>query len=74
MTDELEIKQNNSIFESIKHKDEQGEFWYARELGEALEYGTWDGFMPVITRAKIAISKTGAPIETIFEMCRKWFL
>ena len=66
MASELKIKQSDSIFESIKHEDKQGEFWYARELGEALEYGTWDGFMPVITRAKIAISKTGAPVENHF--------
>ncbi|QHU90449.1 DNA damage-inducible protein D [Candidatus Saccharibacteria bacterium oral taxon 488] len=66
MTSELKIRQSDSIFESIKHEDKQGEFWYARELGEALEYGTWDGFMPVITRARIAISKTGAPVENHF--------
>ena len=66
MASELKIKQSDSIFESIKHEDKQGEFWYARELGEALEYGAWDGFIPVITRAKIAISKTGVPVENHF--------
>ena len=27
-----EIKLQENIFESIKHEDEFGEFWYAREL------------------------------------------
>ena len=44
MASELKIKQSDSIFESIKHEAKQGEFWYDRELGEALEYGAWDGF------------------------------
>ena len=37
---ELEI--NNSIFESIKHIDENdNEYWFARELMTALKYNKW---------------------------------
>lgn len=33
----IENKYTNSIFENIKHTDEQGnEFWYARELQKVL--------------------------------------
>ena len=47
---ELEI--NESIFESIKHTDEDGnEFWYARELMVVLEYKRWDKFNNVIANA-----------------------
>lgn len=44
---------NNTIFESIKHTDENGnEYWYARELMVVLEYGQWRNFKKVIDKAK----------------------
>ena len=50
---ELEI--NNSIFESIKHVDEDGnEYWFARELQIALEYKEWRKFNNIIEKAKKA--------------------
>lgn len=73
MASELKIKQSDSIFESIKHEDKQGEFWYARELQGVLEYAKWDSFRKVVERAKIALHTTGVPIETIFPMWEKWF-
>ena len=46
---------NNKTFENIKHTDEYGkEFWYARELMNALEYSKWGNFEKVIEKAKIA--------------------
>lgn len=46
-------KYNNSIFESIKHIDEDGnEYWEARELQKVLEYKEWRKFEGVITKAK----------------------
>ena len=48
---ELEI--NNSVFENIKHIDEEGnEYWLARELQVALEYRQWRRFESVINKAK----------------------
>ena len=39
------IEYNEKIFENIKHIDEfEKEFWYARELMEALEYTKWRNF------------------------------
>ena len=50
---ELDI--NNSIFESIKHIDEnKNEYWLARELQKSLEYTQWRRFEDVIIKAKIS--------------------
>ena len=50
-----DIEINNSVFEIIKHIDEEGcEFWYARELQKVLEYTQWRKFDEVIDRAKSA--------------------
>lgn len=50
-----EDEQNNyteTLFEAIKHTNEYGnEFWYARELQEALEYTEWRNFSKVIDKA-----------------------
>ena len=54
-TPEEETQYTESLFESIKHIDENGdEFWYARELQVALEYKEWRNFSKVIDRAIIA--------------------
>ncbi len=46
---------NNSLFENIKHIDEEGkEYWLARELQNILEYKRWDKFKKVIDSASIA--------------------
>ena len=51
----IENKYTNSIFENIKHTDEQGnEFWYARELQKVLEYKDWRNFQKVIDKAVIS--------------------
>jgi len=41
-------------FEQIKHEDEDGTWWSARELGEVLGYAKWDKFSRVIEKAMIA--------------------
>ena len=53
---ELE-KINETIFESIKHVDDDGnEYWYARELQKVLEYKRWDKFYNLIESAQVACS------------------
>ena len=48
---------NETIFESIKHVDDDGnEYWYARELHKVLEYKRWDKFYNVIESAQVACS------------------
>ena len=50
-------KINETIFENIKHVDEDGnEYWYARELQKVLEYKRWDKFYNVIESAQVACS------------------
>ena len=56
-----------SLFESIKHIDENGEeFWYARELQIALEYRQWRRFNEVIDRAKISCQNSQVPVHEHF--------
>ena len=51
---------NESIFENIKHKDENGiEYWEARELQKALEYSQWRRFNSVIEKAMISCKLSG---------------
>ena len=51
MESELIIK-TEKTFEEIKHIDENGfEYWYARELMNALEYTKWGNFKGVIAKA-----------------------
>ena len=43
---------NETIFESIKHVDDDGnEYWYARELQKVLEYTEWRKFVGIIKKA-----------------------
>lgn len=60
-------KRSKNIFEDIKHKDERGEYWYARELMVALEYTNWRSFREVIARAREATRQSGAKAEYHFD-------
>ena len=58
---------NETIFESIKHIDEYGfEYWFVRELMEALQYKRWDNFNLVIDKAKNACSNSKLNVEDNF--------
>ena len=62
---ELEI--GNSIFESIKHIDEEGkEYWLARELQVALEYEKWQRFESVLKKAEVACRGSNYKIKEHF--------
>ena len=45
------IKRLND-FESIKHIDDKGDFWYARELMEVLGYVEWRNFLQVLKKSQ----------------------
>lgn len=65
MMNDLEI--NNSMFENIKHIDENGnEYWEARELMIVLEYKRWDKFKNVIESAIIACKKSNNIVDNHF--------
>ena len=52
LTEDEQNSYTETLFESIKHINEYGnEFWYARELQNALEYSKWDNFKRVIDKA-----------------------
>lgn len=58
---------DESIFENIKHINENGEeYWFARELQAVLEYTEWRNFCNVIDKAKIACSNSGNDISLCF--------
>ena len=53
-------KINKSIFERIKKINEhKQEYWSARELQDALDYGSWDKFLNVIYKAIEACNNSG---------------
>ena len=57
-------KYNESIFESIKHIDQNGnEFWYARELSKVLEYSDWRNFLKVLNKAKDSCNNSGFELD-----------
>ena len=63
---ELE-KINETIFESIRHVDDEGnEYWYARELQQILGYKEWRYFSAVIEKAQIACSQSNNNINYNF--------
>ena len=52
--------EENKIFESIKHIDEEGkEYWLAREISKVLEYRDWRNFLKVLKKAKVACKNSG---------------
>jgi len=58
---------SENIFENIKHINEYGqEYWYARELQQALEYKQWRRFESVILRAIKACENSGNTISDHF--------
>lgn len=64
---EPSLDETQSIFESIKHINDCGqEFWYARELQEALEYKQWRRFENVIDKAKEACQNSQNSVSEHF--------
>ncbi len=64
----MQLKEiNNTIFESIKHIDEEGcEYWLARELQQALKYKEWRKFNKVINKAIDACKNSNVDINRQF--------
>ncbi len=62
-----ELMLNNSIFENVKHVDENGnDYWLARELMVVLEYKRWDKFNNVINNAIISCKNSNYAIDDHF--------
>lgn len=52
--------------DAIKHEDEKGEYWLARELRKALGYSSWQRFETLLKKAKAACAESGADIADHF--------
>ena len=66
-TEEEQTNYSESLFESIKHTDEDGyEFWYARELSKALEYKDFRNFELTIFKAMDTCKNSGYNISDHF--------
>ena len=68
-----ELKEyNKSIFEAIKHVDENNnEYWYARELQIVLGYHQWRSISDLIKRAKVACRESNYDVYNHFALQRK---
>lgn len=65
-------KYHETVFERIKHIDENGEeFWYARELMMVLEYKKWERFNDVIESAKITCKQSNYDVQDHFPVVGK---
>ncbi|MBR5662789.1 MAG: hypothetical protein IKX00_03965 [Bacilli bacterium] len=52
-----------SLFENIKHIDDDGnEYWFARELMNALDYKQWRRFCNTIDKAKLSCMNSNVDI------------
>lgn len=61
-------KKTMTLFESIKHIDENGvEYWTSRSLWKILEYTEYRHVLPVIEKAKLACENSGQKVEDHFE-------
>jgi len=59
MSNELSLKDNESLFEQIKHIDENGiEYWQARQLSKALDYTDFRNFIKVLQKAAKACEQS----------------
>ena len=57
-----------SPFDAMRHIDEQGEYWTARELAELREYkpASWHNFVSVLKKAQTACINAGSRIADHF--------
>lgn len=63
MTD-IQPRPSASPFDSIRHEDDQGEYWIARELAVMLGYDRWENFLTCIQEAiEVYRTQTGDPDE-----------
>ena len=62
-----DVTKFNNTFEGIKHIDENnGEYWYTKELQGILDCTTWKAFKKTIKKAKIACNLSGFEVDNNF--------
>lgn len=58
--------QQTSPFDSIRHSDDRGDYWTARELMPLLEYSSWQKFEDAIQRAMSDCARSGREVADNF--------
>jgi DNA-damage-inducible protein D len=53
---QLALPSDGSPFDAIKHVDEQGEYWLARDLQPLMQYAQWRDFAVVVEKAKASLA------------------
>lgn len=67
LSEDAENNYTEYLFDSIKHINQYGEeFWYARELQNALEYSEWRNFSKVIEKSMIACKNSQNSVNDHF--------
>jgi hypothetical protein len=56
---EITTSAGGSLFDALRHEDENGEFWWARELVKPLGYTNWRRFEEAIERGAAALLANG---------------
>lgn len=69
--DKQKILALTKAFDSIRHEEEQVEYWLARDLQKSLGYKTWENFEITICRAMQSLQTTGIVIEDHFREVTK---
>lgn len=62
---------HESPFDAIKHIDEHGEYWWARELMPLTAYSRWQTFEVPLKRAMTTATNTGMDVASHFTRSRK---
>jgi len=71
MKKEVIVRLHASFEELVRHHDEGGEYWLARDLQGLLGYAKWENFAKVIEKARIACKGSGYEPEDHFLDARK---
>jgi len=65
------IERRASPFDSVRNIDEDGEYWYARELAGLMGYSQWRHFNTVINRARTAMGSDGYRVQDHFRVVKR---
>lgn len=60
------ITRLHAQFEDIVHREDETEYWLARELQPLLGYAKWSNFEQVIEKARVACATAGQPVADHF--------
>lgn len=66
-----ELQQLQQTLDDIRHEDENGEYWYARELYPLLGYKKWENFENAMRRAKESCERANSSVADHFPGVRK---